>query len=1148
MTHPDATALVAEATRRQIRAADPEISAWVVASAGSGKTRVLINRFIRLLLTGTKPQHILCLTYTRAAAAEMSDRIMQELSQWAVCSHSDLTKRVTDITGGNVNDATLDKARGLFAQVLDCPGGLKIKTFHAFAQEILARFPLEAALAPHFTLLDEPEAQDLQSAALDHILADADDVATRAAWAHLVGVVGAEKIVTCLHSFMHESDKYAAALREHGTAENLAIALCVFLDVDPAKTPENYRRHLCTDPQLPLELLRKIIAVVATDADAAATTKTAVTELAAWLEQTDAARATTYDDFLNFFLTKESGHFCDVRKNIPNKKFAVKHPDLVASWIAAAETVRHQLQHYRTLQRVATTRAILHLGHKLRQAYQSAKNTTAAVDYDDIISKTEALLHEPGVAPWILWKLDGGIDHIMIDEAQDTSPAQWRIIRALTEEFFSGLGARDKNRTLFVVGDEKQSIYSFQHADPAEFLRQRNYFKIATTRAGQTFETIELNISFRSAPQILRTVDDIFRPETVRTGVSTLPILHAAQKQEAQGYVELWPILRPPADDDDDSNIWEPRTEYRSTEAPHARLASVIAARIATWCAAGQSIDGHLRSVKPGDIMILVSRRNELVQALVRELKERSVPVSGVDRMQINAQIGVRDLLALIQCALLPEDDLNLACVLRGPMIGMDDLTLEDICHSRTRHLWQALRDAAAPHARAAYSWLDNLRDRADRLTPYDFLTHVLTQPCPAARSGRLAMRMRLGADAADPVDELLNRAQEYGQRHTPALQSFLCAMRRNDSEIKRELDRGGGEVRIMTVHAAKGLQAPIVILPDTCAVPQAQKIPALQWDPATRLPYYTDGTAETRDAFANQLRQTAQEERHAEHRRLLYVALTRAENQLYIYGYKGKSGATSNFWHQYIQNALAPDAKPEPEQPLVTLMDPILPSATKSEQALPSVSSSTLPDWIFTAASPEAMSHSLRPSQFSAVDDGPASPTQRVGRDQATRGKMLHMLLQYLPDIPEATRTESALRFMERHASYATPAQRAESVAEVMKILGDPRYAALFAARSRAEVSIAGTVHGVPISGQIDRLVEHEKSVMIVDYKTTRPPPAHVHHVPEHYLRQMAAYRALLRQITPDKSVRCFLLWTYTGQIMELPEYDLAALDLAAA
>ncbi|MEQ1651103.1 MAG: 3'-5' exonuclease, partial [Hyphomicrobium sp.] len=449
----------------------------------------------------------------------------------------------------------------------------------------------------------------------------------------------------------------------------------------------------------------------------------------------------------------------------------------------------------------------------------------------------------------------------------------------------------------------------------------------------------------------------------------------------------VWDVLR--AVDEDAAGDWEPRSAYNPTEAPHALLAQTIAERIKKWCAEGQNVAGQHIPVKPGDIMILVRKRNELVQALVRELKERAIPVSGVDRMQLSTQIGVRDLLAVIQFALLPEDDLNLACILRGPLIGMDETTLEDVCHPRPKgiYVWSALRDSAHPVAQTAYAWLDGIRDLADRLTPYDFFTHILTHPCPAGRSGRLALRARLGADATDPIDELLNRAQDFAQRHTPALQNFLCAMQRDDSTIKRDLDHGAGEVRIMTVHAAKGLQAPIVILPDTCSLPQ--KLPALQWDVVTFLPYYTGGDTKTCDGFADALRQGAQDAQLAEYRRLLYVALTRAENQIYIYGYLGKNESKADHWHKLIRAALCPDREAAPGQALVCLADQNVPGVLGDTPTAPvPTSSASLPEWAFKPAAPESAVRSLSPSQLAADDDAPASPAQAAGRDQAARGR----------------------------------------------------------------------------------------------------------------------------------------------------------------
>lgn len=1138
-----ADALVARATKRQLRAADPDISAWVSASAGSGKTKVLIDRCVRLLLAGAPPEQILCLTYTRAAAAEMAGRIMKRLSGWAVCGEDELARNLTELTGAAATAAMTARARGLFTRILDCPGGLRIKTFHAFAQEILARFPIEAGVSPHFTPLEEHEAAQMRDEALEHILG-ADNVTQD--WNLLIGAAGVESIAHMLQVFLRAPHKFPAAIDRHGDWDRLRAALCRNAQVPHDRSAEEFLASACADRNLPLGDLQQAVWLYRQGKMTATAAKSAA-RLADWLARPVTDRARTFDDYQAFFLTSKG----ETRKYILGAALAKQHSALEEAMQSAAESVARIALQYQSLRRIGVTMALLRLGQNLRREYQQRKQRAAALDFDDIIAKTAALLQRPGIAPWVLWKLDGGISHIMIDEAQDTSTQQWQIIQSLTEEFFAGQGAREQQRTLFVVGDEKQSIYSFQHADPALFLAMRAWFAERARQAGIVFEEITLDVSFRSAPKILQAVDAVFYRDAAHQGVSAAPVVHFAKRQDAQGYVELWPPIQPlKSEDDEDSGggDWEPRREYRPAEAPHAQLAAQIAARIDDWCRHGQSNGGNRRKVSPGDILILVRRRNEFVPALVRELKERGVPVSGVDRMQLGAQIGVLDLLAVMQFALLPEDDLNLACVLRGPLLGMDETTLENLCHARPGSLWEAVR--AAPELRACRAWLEWAWGLAGRMTPYAFLTQILSQPCPAARSGRMAMIARLGSDAIDPIDELLNRAQEFARRHPPALQNFLFAMRRDTAEIKRELDQGAGQVRIMTVHAAKGLQAPIVILPDSCALPRTQDLDDLQWDAATQLPYYTGGGSETRDALAKRLRAEAHEAALEEYRRLLYVALTRAADQLYIFGYQGKKGGNGEHWHQLIRATLCPEiGEAPPGQPLIALIDPpgVEPPQAQTQQA--SVPHPPpLPAWINETAPPEAAPRRLSPSRLGGDESAAVSPAQGESRNQAQRGKILHRMLQYLPDFPAAERTQAAERFLALHWSDIAPEQRATYTEEIMRIIGHPDHAALFGPDSRAEAGIAGKIGGIDMSGQIDRLVIDAHQIMIVDYKTNRPPPESIAAIPASYRRQMAAYRALLQQIEPGKEVRCFLLWTYTGVMMELPESDLGHLDLAAA
>jgi len=1123
MTQSDAIGL---ASHLQNRAADPAVSAWVSASAGSGKTKVLIDRFVRLLLAGTPPQKILCLTYTQAAAAEMIERVTKRLSEWAVCDEEKLDTdlgALTQETGREARQKNIRRARTLFAAVLDCPGGLRIKTFHAFAQEVLARFPLEAGVVPHFTVLEEAMASEMREDALTALLRDDAALTIKAAWAKLVGLFDLKNLQKLIGELLYEQRKLTAALARYNGLDGLRTALYRQLQIDPSETAAAVIAAACADAALPLAALQQM-----GDALFAEGKDTAVWILQKWLALAPEQRTARFDDYKNVFLTD---------KETPRKKLlsaaSLKTNLALGSLLAEeAERVQQVVRRCHQIERLDKTVVLLELGAGLLAEYAVRKARSAALDFDDVINRTAALLAQDGIAPWVLWKLDGGLDHLMIDEAQDTSPAQWAIIRAITGEFFAGEGARNKQRTLFVVGDEKQSIYSFQHADPSQFHAMRDYFQQQAAQAAQPFINVQLDVSFRSAPLVLEKIDEVFALHGTSKGVSVTPIQHRSSKPDLPARVTFWPALRP-AGKLDKSKPWEAAEDYQCASAPVAQLAEQLAEQIKGWCAQGR---------QAGDIMILVRRRNALVTALVRALKLRGIPVSGVDRMVLANEISVKDMLAVLQFVLLPEDDLNLACVLRGPFVGMDEETLERLCVTRTSSLWQNLR--ADVSLSSATTWLQHLLGLADYGTVYDFLASILHSPCPTARSGKMAMVARLGRDALDPLDELLNRAQHFGTQQPDSLQLFLQQMLNDESQVKRALEQGAGEVRIMTVHAAKGLQAPIVILPDTCGAPRTRELAQLQWDALTGLPYYIGGGEATRDDFAAALHDEEQQAQLEEYRRLLYVALTRAESELHIYGYYGenKPQGFDSSWYRLIGQVFAPDAAEDaaPTQPLAVWEDqPVLPVAAPTTIITPVAL--PLPAWADEPAPAEKVIRPLSPSQLGA-EDVAASPAHPVAQTGFVRGRLIHRLLQYLPVVPIEQRAESALRFLQRQSQLTDREEKTALAAEVLRIIEHPAYAPLFAPDSRAEVPLMGSVRQedgslVPMSGQLDRLALVGQEVLVVDYKTNRPPPAGVAGIPPSYRRQMAAYRALLQQIYPNKTVRCFLLWTYNATMMELAE-----------
>jgi len=1133
-------------TDPQRRAADPTASVWVEASAGTGKTQVLTARVLRLLLGGTEPTRILCLTFTKAAAAEMHTRIAQRLGQWAVSDEKSLAAELAELEGRKPDAALLAHARRLFARVLDAPGGLRIMTIHAFCQSILRRFPLEAGVSPHFAVLDEASAEDLMRHARDALLrSEGPSPAFNDPLQRITKWVGEDEFAELMQKLASERGRIARALLAKGGIEGLVAAIRL--------------RHGVSDVADEASLLRAACADAAFDRNGLLAAMSALGKggkmdirrsevIAHWLSQSDeSARSNYWLSYCGGFLKKTDGEVLATLATIPVERSA---PGTIATLQREADRLYAVNERCRALAIAEASEAVARLGAAMLARYDQAKRGAAALDYDDLIELTVALLQRPGVAPWVLFKLDGGLDHILIDEAQDTNPEQWQVVQLLAEEFFSGIGARDGvARTVFAVGDPKQSIFSFQRADPKAFDAMRRHFAERVSLAGQDWRDEALEISFRSTRPVLAMVDQVFALDPARDGVVApgRTLTHRAHRAADAGLVELWPAAA--RLEDDPVQPWSPPTERVGADSPRARLAATVAGRISGWISNGATLPAKGRAIRPGDIMILVRRRDALVEELVRALKDRGVPVAGVDRMKLTEQLAVMDLMALGEALLLPEDDLTLATVLKGPLFGFSEEELFRVAHGRPGNLWAALNKAAADRpdieARAAdeLRWLLN---RADFLSPYALYAEVLS-----AREGRARLLRRLGPDAADPLDEFLSAALVYERAEAPSLQGFLFWLGAGAAEIKRDLDQTArDEVRIMTVHGAKGLQAPIVILPDTQQKPN--QIQTLLWSDDD-LPIWTPraGLADQVAATARSAARLAQDQ---EYRRLLYVALTRAEDHLHVTGWSGKNAPALDCWHGLVtqgaerldgavpwtDSAFAEDgwvgAALRLESPQ-TAADPD-PMPLALEATAPSAA---LPDW--ARRPPPAEPRPPRPLVPSSPGPGPEGEEPPVlaaigPEDQRRfrRGRLIHRLLQVLPELPPGDRPSAAARLLARTARDLDAAARAALAAEALAVIGRPDLQALFGPGSRAEAPIVGHVGDRVISGQIDRIVVTDAEVVIVDYKTNRPPPTRVEDTPPIYLRQMAAYRAAIAQVYPGKAVRCVLVWTDGPSVMDLP------------
>ncbi|MBB4284988.1 double-strand break repair helicase AddA [Roseospira goensis] len=1154
------------AAREQRRAADPAVSAWVAASAGSGKTKVLTDRVLNLLLEGTAPERLLCLTFTKAAAAEMANRVAGRLAAWAVADDAALAAALEDLAGTAPDGARMARARRLFAQVLETPGGLRIQTIHAFCQSVLRRFPLEAGLSPGFEVMDDRMAAEATDAALRTVLEAArlgDPV--RDPLAAALEVVSARVSEDRFPKLMAAMKGAGPRLRRlfavRGGLAGVRAATCARLGVAETDTPETLTAAACADAAFDRVSLAEAAEVLATggkiDQGRAAT-------LAAFLAASPAERPALLPAFETVFFDSKGAP--RAVETLSKTKAIRDGQGWVLDVLEAEQTRLVRLAERRRAAAVAeATGALLTVADAYLRALDAQKVARALLDFDDLIHHTRVLLERSDGAAWVLYKLDGGLDHLLIDEAQDTSPDQWAVVRALTEEFHAGLGREGPHgdtvpprRTVFAVGDRKQSIYSFQGADPAGFEAMRARVSDRVRATGARFEDVELHVSFRSTQAVLDVVNRVFRQADARDGVAVgdEDITHTPARAGQAGHVELWPALDPP--EAAAPEPWKPPVERLRVESAPARLARLVADRIHRMVTQGERLPARDRAIRPGDILVLVRRRTGFVTDLSRHLKTRGVPVAGADRMVLTEQLAVMDLMALGQALLLPEDDLTLATVLKGPLIGLTEEQLFELAHGRDpgERLWHRLeaRAGAADAFGAAWAYLAGLRDKADVLPPHELFAHVLE-----VLDGRRALVARLGREADDPLDEFMALALAHDRDQPPSLGGFLRALAVSGTEIKRDLEHGGGAVRIMTVHGSKGLQAPVVLLPDTLGTPPAGDTHVYfdgAGDDDTALLLWPPRAAD-REPVTQALHDARLAAQAQEYRRLLYVAMTRAEDRLVVCGWNTRRAAADDCWYHLVARALDGYgvAAPDPDLAVCGLDDEAaVVLRHRSDQTRPprpdgsaaagagAADTQKAPAWLETPPPPEPRpSRPLSPSR-PPVDPAPVSPLVAAGGAGFQRGRLIHRLLQTLPDVRPDRRATAARAWLARPAHALSAAAVADLTGEVLGVLEDPRLAPVFGPGSRAEVPIVGVVAGDVVSGQVDRLRVTDERVTVVDFKTSRPVPAGPAEVPAAYLRQMALYRAVLAQIYPDREIDCALVWTAGPGLMVLDPARLEA------
>jgi ATP-dependent helicase/nuclease subunit A len=1096
-----------------------------------------VDRVSRILLGGTEPQDILCLTYTKAAASEMQERLFATLGGWSVLNDDALAADLTNLFGQSpdslMQPVDLTKARELFAKALETPEGLKVQTIHAFCERILSRFPIEAGILPGFEPLDDVELAALRGEAETQILREAmhDPEGDMAVAIRHLTLERADASLDELFQWMAFNPQKIQAWKTQGLEP-----LATHLKLGNVRQPYEIAEALWT--RFDRRSMQAVSAALKTGG------------------ANDKKRGIIFDQALAAanpvagILALSALYYTQAGKE-RSKLYDAKSHDLAKDWIDTHSLdIMEAYEAIKACHIFALTESVFHIALRYAELYRDAKHRARGLDYSDQILFVRRLLENSEAADWVRYKLDGGIKHILLDEAQDTSPEQWDIINILAEPFFQPHPDDDprRPRTLFAVGDEKQSIYGFQGARPEQFLTEiRRYAEQATT-------DIRMAMSFRSTQDVLNVVDAVLFDcgamqamfDAEKFAPASDEVRHIANRED-KGLVELWPVT-PPPETPEENEPWDTTPVDAAGEGHQIEvLSKEIAKTVKRWIDNKDPIFDRstdaTRPIEPQDVLILVRRRGPLFEALIRQLKEHEIPIAGADRLKLSEALIVKDLIALTCVCLLPSDDLSLAETLKSPLFGFDDDALMAVAIDREGSLFDALKSRRPE----TYAALCKFIELSKNLTPFDFYARVLDTKDADGRSMRQRFYKRLSMEARDALEAFLHHALEHQSRFAPNLQTFLSTFSKGEIEIKREQDSSLSEVRVMTVHGAKGLEAPIVILPDTTNTPNLREV---------LLPDEDGGQLWNKGdlLFVKSVKEAAQRRMEQEQLRLLYVAMTRAESRLIVCGpHVGRANAKlkPGCWYDWVKRGLesldaqtfvAPFTRKVNGEIVTGLRYGSLPDPCVEQAVVSSAKKVTLPDWVNENAAPEGRRRRVTPSHLLSnppIEMGVRSPGAVSEPNVFQRGNLIHKLLEILPEIPPARRRETAEKILSGYTDVSDKLIE-QIMGEVFAVLDNPDFADIFGPGSRAEVSLAGTAKTLPngmyLNAQIDRLYVTDDKVIIVDYKSNRPPPRRPEDVSDLYLGQMAAYRELAREIYPDRDINCALLWTDGPHLMFLP------------
>ena len=1043
---------------KQWLASDPENSVFVSASAGTGKTKVLTDRFLRLMLSGVKPTNILCITFTKAAANEMLERIKKRLQKWTLIDDNTLEEDLYILIKSTVTKEHITIAKSLYNTFLYDIERIKITTIHAFCMMVLKKFP-ETYSEKHEIIttfkqqvLFDRVSKKIFSAQNEAIIQDSIDLLGK----HFEH----NSIIERIKSVIYSKTNFFNYLEQFDSIVSLIKDI--------------YLEHNALFGQCYTQLLKSFIQKINLKKDSVDCILNANEKigfkLCHWLNKDEPFKISNFLEYIHIFL-KEDGNR---KTRLVKKAFTEARPSIYKMLLEEQDNVYNFFIQYKNQLTAQINQSFIILINYFLTIYSKYKTNQKYLEYDDIILNTIELLNNSENAQSVLYDIDITIDHILIDEAQDTNQLQWRLIQAVSNDFFSG-NSTEKQKTIFIVGDYKQSIYGFQGATPSIFENIKTQYKQQVLNSGNNWQEIDMQTSFRTTQPVLDLVNQTFskKKDSLLKGLAQTPfnIEHKAFRA-GDGYATNLPITKRNKDKKNNTKWAIPKTD-QSSQCIESETAIGIINKVEELINSNKNLHGHDKQITPGSIMILVRKRSKVMYKIISECKKRNIPIENKDKLFANDNLIIQDILSLLKFILLPNDDLNLAGLLKTPIIGINEGELFQLAYNRQgTSLWQHIQQSKP----AFHDYLLSLVDFYQHNTVYDLILKVMYQDNKIKEFSK-----RLGNEAADVICSFIEYITNF-ETTTPnfTLQKFIYELECSNVQLQSS-NNNSDSIKIMTIHGSKGLQSPIVFLADSASSEQSPNESIFYHNNKI----YFSNSRHLNSLTLEEVKKEAKELDKSENLRLLYVAMTRAEDELYLCGWENNKLDKS--WYAIIESILDNQEEPIRKNAINTQR----PSQSQDNLTIKQI------------------------SKYSKEQNIIPATTLNSDNESMNRGTIIHKLLHELPLIKKDQWNE----YIKNSYNEADDT----FIQQITKTLNDYKYI-FFGNNIYSELAMIGQINGKIKSIVVDKMIISDKQIQIIDFKTDELIPDNI---PGSYIKQLTSYKQLVSKRYQKKIISCGILWT---------------------